>query len=727
MTPGWRVWGRRGSTSELASGKDGLVASQPRAAAAIEDLWRPAGWGALTDQERAALLEPYAGLAQPATDVQEQGWLADLVARHLQPAAVSAVRTWLADAAPSTHLYAVGSPGRGRTSVVATLARRAMAMRPAPPEYCYLPDPTALGHTVLLELPAGTGVSFADALSAAMRQVLSAWEKPRERARIAADDMDDDVARMHLISQTLEPVATKGPEDARRYVERLIAALHADSTSALVPNVADVDAPAGRTIPHLAEASSTGSPGPGERTGNEEGAPVVLGSLARMDLIRSLLRANGGILILPATDFVDRDQPNSDWATLRAMLRAGALPIHGASEPSVPLSVRIALIGTYAPYRTLERAEDFVRLFRYKARFEDDADWTPEAEASYAALVAGVAERYQLPTFDPAAVARLVEEGARRAPRHQRFHLTTDMLTMRDLGVEAGRAALTAPGQADGEARDVLVSTTARDVEAVLATRRLQHGAAAREARDAILADRDIVPTSGSAVGAITGLGVALAHPFEARYAVPFRISATVSPGRERLIDIEREADSADSSHISGTLTMAGYLAWRYRRARPISVVARMRFEQEHEYTSGPSASAAELFALLSALAEVPIRCALAVTGAVGQHGEMQLIGSTNEKIEGFWEICRARRAGGETPEGAYGVLIPAANAGDLMLQPAMAESIAREGWFHIWPIRQMDDGLPLLTGVSAASFHVRVDRQLRRFYHLARQSETAE
>ena len=488
----------------------------------------------------------------------------------------------------------------------------------------------------------------------------------------------------------------------------------------MTPQVAEADAPAGR-VP----GPATETTGEATVAGPPDGptAPVIVGSLARMDLVRSLLRANGGVLILPATDLVDRDQPASDWSALRAMLRSGVVAARGAGEPSIPLSVRVALVGTYVPYRTLERAEDFLRFFRYKARFEDDAEWVREAEAAYAALAEGAARRYGLPPFEPGAVARLVEEGARRASRHQRSHLTTDVLALRDLAVEAGRRAQAAASRPADPAARGGATTGVDDVEAAIGARYMQQGVAAREAREAILADRDIVPTAGAVVGAITGLGVILPQPVEARYAVPFRISATVSPGRERLVDIEREADSADSSHISGALTMAGYLAWRYGRQRPISFVARMRFEQEHDYTSGPSASAAELFALLSVLAQVPIRCAMAVTGAVGQQGEMQLIGGTNEKIEGFWEICRMRRARGERPEGAYGVLIPAANAGDVMLRPEVAASIADEGWFHVWPVQHVDEGLPLLTGVSAAEVHARVDRQLQRFYELALQA----
>jgi predicted ATP-dependent protease len=194
-----------------------------------------------------------------------------------------------------------------------------------------------------------------------------------------------------------------------------------------------------------------------------------------------------------------------------------------------------------------------------------------------------------------------------------------------------------------------------------------------------------------------------------------------VTPGREeQLIDVEHEAAQADADHVRGALTMEGFLARRYGLTQPISAVIRIRFEQEHGATGGDSASVAILFALLSALSQVPIRNSLAVTGAVGQYGEIQPIGSVNTKIEGFWTLCRLRHAQGEQPPGGYGVLIPAVNARDLMLRAEVAQSIVSEGWFHVIPISSVDEGLLYLTGVPAATIHARAEQQLQRFHALA-------
>jgi predicted ATP-dependent protease len=199
------------------------------------------------------------------------------------------------------------------------------------------------------------------------------------------------------------------------------------------------------------------------------------------------------------------------------------------------------------------------------------------------------------------------------------------------------------------------------------------------------------------------------------------RISATASPGREEeLIDVEREAAQADAEHVRGVMTVEGYLAQRYAQ-RPLALAVRIRFEQEHGGTGGDSASTAILFALLSALAEAPIRRSLAITGAVGQYGEIQPIGGVNVKIEGFWELCRARRAAGEQVEGGYGVIIPATNIRDVMLRREVATSIANEGWFQVWAVGTVDDAIPPLMGISAEALHSRVEQRLSRFASLAR------
>ncbi|HEX5546449.1 MAG TPA: S16 family serine protease, partial [Ktedonobacterales bacterium] len=291
---------------------------------------------------------------------------------------------------------------------------------------------------------------------------------------------------------------------------------------------------------------------------------------------------------------------------------------------------------------------------------------------------------------------------------------STDLLLLHDLALQAGRVA---------KARNA-ATTSGQDVDNALFQRRQLQTGSAERVRYAILSGQEMTATFGAAMGQINGLGIYEVHPSEGSFAVPMRISAIVSVGKDySLLDVERGAEQADAEHIRGLMTMEGYLANRYGQDRPVSLSARIRFEQQHGGTGGDSASAAELFALLSALAQVAIRRSVAVTGAVGQYGEIQPIGGVNTKIEGFFDLCRARRAAGEQPVGGYGAIIPAVNTRDLMLRPDVAYSIAQEGWFSIWPISSVDEGIPLLMGVAADQIHARVNDRLKRFYELATQS----
>jgi predicted ATP-dependent protease len=508
--------------------------------------------------------------------------------------------------------------------------------------------------------------------------------------------------RGSLVDKILDIVASVAPNDgARAYAGKLKTALQKlASDGADLPFSAD-EIPAAHVTP-------TPDALPGAPDGS--GAPVVVASLGQTDLSDALLRANGGVLILAASDTLD----SSTWNTLSTTLRNRALMLK-QGWPAIPFSAHVVMIGSNSSYSALvNNAEDFSRIFRYEIWCNYDTEWRREAEATYAALANGVSGRHNLPPFDPSGVARLVEEGARRVDGLQRSRLSTDLLLLHDLALQAGRVA---------KARNV-PATSGQDVDTALSQRRQLQAGSAERVRYAILSGQEMTATSGAAIGQINGLGIYEVHPSEGTFAVPMRISAIVSVGKDySLLDIERVAEQADAEHIRGLMTMEGYLANRYGQDRPVSLAARIRFEQQHGGTGGDSASSAELFALLSALAQAPIRRSLAVTGAVGQYGEIQPIGGVNTKIEGFFDLCRARLARGEQPPGGYGVIIPAVNTRDLMLRPDVVHAITQEGWFNIWPINWVDEGIPLLMGIPADQLHARVNERLKRFYELATQS----
>ncbi|HEU5438470.1 MAG TPA: AAA family ATPase [Ktedonobacterales bacterium] len=695
-----------------------------RALTKMDELLRRAEWERLGEAERTQLLAPYTGRVAPGRDISAgsgspdrtmdprlQDWVAQLVATRLQPEVAAVIHDWLATAPPDGHLYIGGRRGQGRTSLVASLARDVMRQRSAPPDYCYVPDVTALDKPALLALPKATGAPFMKSLFGALSQVCQGWSASQgsddsgqggSNGSSASSSQPPD--RRMLIATAFDSMEPSVPDTARGYISQLRAALEALIPSDDGPPFCSGDSvPAGHVTPMPDDALDS------DGAALTSGAPVVSASLAQADLTDVLMRANGGVLVLQAADVADA----GTWGTLAGALRLGQVTLK-AGFPPLPLNVRVVLVGSGDVYNALDsNSDDFGRLFRYEAWCNYDAVWTREVEAAYAVLADGVASRHGLPKLDASGVARLIEECARRTDGLNRSRLTTSLLVAHDIAVEAGRLA---------QAKS-LPGTTGAEVDGAVARRRTLQSVNQQRVLDAIMTGEEITPTTGTALGQINGLGIYEAHPSEGSFAVPMRISATASPGRdEKLVDVEAVASAADASHVRGALTAEGYLHYRYAQDRQIRAAIRIRFEQEHGGTGGDSASAASVFALLSALAHVPIRCSLAVTGAVGQYGELQPIGGVNTKIEGFWALCRARRAGGEVPtDGGYGVLIPAINARDLMLHPEIAHSIATEGWFHVWGISTIDDGLPLLMGVPAATVHARVEARLKRFDELVR------
>ena len=227
------------------------------------------------------------------------------------------------------------------------------------------------------------------------------------------------------------------------------------------------------------------------------------------------------------------------------------------------------------------------------------------------------------------------------------------------------------------------------------AIRKKKHRSNLYEERLQELIQEDVlkIETKGAVVGQINGLSVLNLGDY--MFARPSRITATVSLGKEGVIDIEREAELAGSFHTKGVMILSGYLRTKYSRDIPLSLTANIAFEQSYSYIDGDSASGAELFALLSAIANLPLKQSVAVTGSVSQRGEIQPIGGVTEKIEGFFDVCNQRGLSGEE-----GVIIPLGNVKDLMLKKEVIEKV-REGKFHVYPVTTVDEGIEILTGLK--------------------------
>lgn len=406
----------------------------------------------------------------------------------------------------------------------------------------------------------------------------------------------------------------------------------------------------------------------------------------------ALHRANGGYLLLDAHKVLS--QPFA-WEQLKRALRSRQIRIESLGqlfglvstislEPEpIPLDVKIVLLGERLLYYLLHQFDpDFAELFKVQVDFEEQMSRNPAHDLLYARLISTLARKEGLRHFDRSAVARVIEYSARLVGDAEK--LSTRMQSIADLLREADYWA--------GQAGNTVVSEDdlQRAIDAQIARADRLRGRLQEEIQRDIL----LIDTQGEKVGQVNGLSVITLGNFS--FGHPSRITARVRLGKGEVIDIEREVELGGPLHSKGVLILAGYLGGRYAPHRPLSLSASLVFEQSYSGIEGDSASSAELYALLSALAEAPIKQALAVTGSVNQHGQIQAIGGVNEKIEGFFDVCRARGLTGE-----QGVLIPAANLKHLMLRQDVVEAAAA-GRFSIYPVKTIDEGIELLTGIAA-------------------------
>ena len=412
------------------------------------------------------------------------------------------------------------------------------------------------------------------------------------------------------------------------------------------------------------------------------------------DMIKpgALHRANGGYLILDARQVLL--QPYA-WDGLKRAVRSREVSIESLSqalslvstvslEPQpIPLDVKVVLIGDRMLYYTLHQLDpDFSELFKVEADFGQEMVRSPENNQLYARLVATLARKNELRPFNRSAVARVIERSARLAGDAER--LSVHLLSIADLLREADYWAGVS-GHRIVNSADVQQAIDAQIHRADRMRERVQE----QIERGTVLLD-----TSGERVGQINGLSVISLGNFA--FGRPSRITARVRLGGGKVVDIEREVEMGGPIHSKGVLILSSFLGTRYAADHPLSLHASLVFEQSYGGIDGDSASMAELCALLSALARVPIKQSLAMTGSVNQHGESQAIGGVNEKIEGFFDICRARGLTGE-----QGVIIPAANEPHLMLRQDVVQAV-REKQFHIYAIETVDQAIELLTGMPA-------------------------
>lgn len=408
----------------------------------------------------------------------------------------------------------------------------------------------------------------------------------------------------------------------------------------------------------------------------------------------ALHKANGGFLVAHIKDILRNPLA---WETLKRVLISREIEIESMTEQfsisfagrlrpePIPVEVKVVLIGGRQLYQMLYQLdEDFAELFGVRADFAPDMVWSDEHVAEYAAYIARQVRENQLIHFDAAAVARVVEQGS-RLREHQR-KLSTRFLDIANLITESCHWARKS-------GHDPVMAS---DVDQAIAKREYRSNLSEQMYQELIDDQTLAIAIGGSAVGQVNGLAIIDLGDYA--FGKPSRISARVSAGRDGVQSIERDIELSGPIHSKGVLILSGYLNGQYGVSAPVTLKATITFEQTYEEIDGDSASSTELYALLSALADVPLKQGIAVTGSVDQFGRVQAVGGVTRKIEGFFETCLHRGLTGE-----QGVIIPRANIQNLMLKRDVVQAIDA-GQFHVWAVESIDEGIELLSGVAAGT-----------------------
>ncbi|MFN8177109.1 MAG: ATP-binding protein [bacterium] len=449
--------------------------------------------------------------------------------------------------------------------------------------------------------------------------------------------------------------------------------------------------------------------------GNTKGAPVIVENTPTLPMLFGMLergwakdgeapvdhtkikagslhRANGGYLVLNGADLFA--EPLLVWNTIKRTLRTGRLEIptfdlHWMLGPpalqpeAISISVKVLIIGDVDLYAALLAYDDeFAKIFKIRADFDTEMDNVPESRTLYGAFIQRLVEEEKILPFDRGGVAQVVEQGTRLAGRRNKLSTRFNMIA--DLVREASHFAK----------KEGVGLVEARHVERALERKDYRNNLSSERMREMIAEGTVFIDVTGAKIGEVNGLAVY--EVGEYAFGLPSKITASVALGNAGIINIEREADLSGRTHDKGVQILGGYLRSKYAQERPLTLSASICFEQSYSGVDGDSASSTELYAILSALADLPLRQDIAVTGSVNQKGEIQPIGGVNEKVEGFFDVCLAKGLAG-----TQGVLIPKANVPDLMLASRVVDAV-RAGRFRIHAVQSIDEGLEILTGVAA-------------------------
>ena len=405
----------------------------------------------------------------------------------------------------------------------------------------------------------------------------------------------------------------------------------------------------------------------------------------------SLLKANGGYLVMNALDALVEI---GVWPTLKRTLRNKKLEIQNFTSlylisasrlkpQPIDINVKVVMIGDAYIYNLLYYLDnDFKKIFKVKAEFDSEMAKNEQTIMEYASFIKKISDEDKLLHFDKEGIAAVIEYATRLAGRQRkvstRFHIIADVI--RESGYWAKK--------------DNKKTVSREHVEKAIEERFERVSLIEDKIQEMIEEGTIMIDTEGGVVGQVNGLSVYAMGEFS--FGKPTRITARTSVGRAGVINIEREADLSGRTHNKGVLILGGYLRGKYALNKPFSLSASIAFEQSYSGVEGDSASSTEVYAILSSLSNLPLRQDIAVTGSLNQRGEIQPIGGVNEKIEGFFDVCKAKSL-----TGTQGAIIPHQNVQNLMLREDVIRAV-KEGKFHIYPVRTIDEGIEILTGVKA-------------------------
>ncbi len=471
---------------------------------------------------------------------------------------------------------------------------------------------------------------------------------------------------------------------------------------------------------------------------NQKGAPVIIetnpnfinlfgsieSSINRMGILQtdftkikagSFLKANGGYLVINALEALV--EPGV-WPTLKRTLKNQTLEIQNMAslylvstthlKPQlIDIDVKVVMIGDSHIYNLLYYGDaSFKKIFKIKAEFDSVTKKNKKTIAEYVSFIKKITKDDNLIGFDREGMAAIIEYGTRLAGKQKK--ITTRFHHIADIIREASYWAR----------KDKQSMADRTHVEKAIKERFNRVGLIERKIQEMIDEGSIMIDTRGGEIGQVNGLAVYSMGDFA--FGKPTRITATTSVGRAGVINIEREADLSGRTHNKGVLILGGYLREKYAQNKPFSLSASLAFEQSYSGVDGDSASSTEVYALLSSLSKLPLRQDIAVTGSLNQKGEIQPIGGVNEKIEGFFDVCKAKRLTGK-----QGVMIPYQNVPNLMLRRDIVEAV-EAGKFHIYPVATIEEGIEILTGIKAGkrktdgsfekdTINARVDQELQR------------